>query len=223
MDAYRLREETGQSPSEFLDRHLTGDWGEMDAHDSRLNDRALESGEDRIFSAYRTSTGEKLWVIIIWNQMSSATCPQPARSEQSRRAGADLATRPVMDKRVFVIDGRNFETLEEFYDEISNVLIPGARWGRNLDAFDDILCGGFGTPDEGFVIVWRHSTLSRERLGYPETLRQLEKRLQSCHPSNVPHVSQQLDAARESKGQTVFDWLVDIIRTDHEDVELRLE
>ncbi len=65
--ALRASEEAGQSPGEFLRRHLSGDWGEMDAHDSRLNNRAVRSGEDRIFSAYGTSAGEKLWVIITWN------------------------------------------------------------------------------------------------------------------------------------------------------------
>ncbi len=70
--AIRALEESGQSASEFLDRHLGGDWGEMDAHDSRLNDRALESGEDRIFSAYRTSTGVKLWCITEWDRSSTS-------------------------------------------------------------------------------------------------------------------------------------------------------
>lgn len=122
-----------------------------------------------------------------------------------------------------MIDGRMFSTLEEFFDEIARVLIPDAYWGRNLDAFNDILRGGFGTSNEGFVLVWRYSALSRERLGYPETVGQLEKRLQKCHPSNFEHVSRQLDAARENKGPTVFDWLKDIIGEDHDDVELRLE
>lgn len=34
---------------------------------------------------------------------------------------------------VYEIDGVNFSTLEEFYEEISRVLVPGATWGRNLD------------------------------------------------------------------------------------------
>ena len=75
--------------------------------------------------------------------------------------------------KTYLIDGRNFSTLEGFYDEVSRVLIPGAAWGHNLDAFDDILCGGFGTPEEGFKLRWLHHVLSRERLGYAETVRQL--------------------------------------------------
>lgn len=69
--ALRALEEARQAPAEFLDRHLSGDWGEMDEHDSRLNDRALESGEDRIFSSYHTSAGEKLWIITEWDRSAT--------------------------------------------------------------------------------------------------------------------------------------------------------
>lgn len=67
----------------------------------------------------------------------------------------------------YEIDGHRFSTLEAFYDEISRVLIPNAVWGRKLDAFDDILRGGFGTPAAGFVLRWRHAQISRQRLGIP--------------------------------------------------------
>jgi len=127
-----------------------------------------------------------------------------------------------MAKPTLKIDGENFSTLEEFYDEVSRNLIPGAGWGRNLDAFNDILRGGFGTPEDGFVLVWQGSNLSRERLSYPETIRQLEQKLQRCHPSNRAAVQLELAEAQLSKGPTVFDWLIEIIR-DHEDIELTLQ
>jgi RNAse (barnase) inhibitor barstar len=66
---------------------------------------------------------------------------------------------------VYEIDGRDFSTLEEFYDVVSRVLIPGAAWGRNLDAFNDVLRGGFGTPDAGFTLRWENHQLSKDRLG----------------------------------------------------------
>src|SRR5690348_8636074 len=91
-------------------------------------------------------------------------------------------------KPEFVIDGERFSTLEEFYDEISRVLIPGAAWGRNLDAFNDILRGGFGTPDGGFVLRWKNSNLSELRLSYAETVRYCEAKLERCHPSNRDYV-----------------------------------
>lgn len=116
------------------------------------------------------------------------------------------------DVKSYVIDGANFSTLEGFFEEIGSVLIPEATWGRNLDAFNDILRGGFGTPDGGFEFVWRNHALSQLRLGHPETVRELEKRLKRCHPDHRERVSAELDLARVGKGPTVFDWLVEIIQ-----------
>ena len=129
-------------------------------------------------------------------------------------------------KPTYQIDGHDFSTLEEFFEVISHVLIPGAEWGHNLDAFNDILRGGFGTPEEQFVLVWKNTGLSRQRLGYPETIRQLERRLSRCHPLNRDSVVAQLEAARNDSGPTVFDWLVEVIGEHGENgdgVELRLE
>ena len=106
---------------------------------------------------------------------------------------------------VYEIDGTRFHTLEGFFDEVSTVLIPDTELGRNLDAFNDILRGGFGTPDGGFTIRWRNHALSQERLGYKETIRQLEARLQRCHPSNREAVAAELADARAGRGPTVFD------------------
>jgi len=55
-------EEAGQSPADFLNRHVAGDWGEIAPEDRGLNERALNEGA-RIFSVYRTSKGVKVWVI----------------------------------------------------------------------------------------------------------------------------------------------------------------
>ena len=54
--------ESGQSPAEFLLRHVQGDWGDMSADDKQLNEEALTDGS-RIMSAYRTNKGTKLWII----------------------------------------------------------------------------------------------------------------------------------------------------------------
>src|ERR1700693_6003605 len=86
--------------------------------------------------------------------------------------------------KLYEIDGLEFATLEQFYEVVSRVLIPGAEWGHNLDAFNDILRGGFGTPEGGFILRWKNSAVSRERLGYDETVRQLSRRLTRCHPTN---------------------------------------
>ncbi len=60
--ALRVIQEAEQSPTAFLDRHVTGDWGELGDEDKQANERALREGL-RILSAYTTSAGVTLWVI----------------------------------------------------------------------------------------------------------------------------------------------------------------
>ena len=122
----------------------------------------------------------------------------------------------------YQIDGRRFSTLEQFYDEVSARLIPGAEWGKNLDAFIDILRGGFGTPESGFVLLWVNSDVSRKALGYAETIRQLEIRLAKCHSTGIAKVAQDLREALNHRGPTVFDWLIEIISKNKE-IELILD
>lgn len=110
-------------------------------------------------------------------------------------------------KPVVEIDGNEFSTLEEFFDVVSQTLVQGATWGRNLNAFNDILRGGLGTPEGGFILVWKNSAASRERLGYAETIRCLGL------PITRASYSAELDDARRGIGPTVFDWLVEIIRS----------
>jgi len=44
-----------------LNRHVVGDWGELDEEDRQTNDEALQSGS-RLLSAYH-SGGTKFWII----------------------------------------------------------------------------------------------------------------------------------------------------------------
>ena len=64
-------QQAGQSPAEFLDRHVRGDWGDVCPEDAHTNEEALGIGA-RIFSAYllQPPTGEggtlapaKVWLI----------------------------------------------------------------------------------------------------------------------------------------------------------------
>lgn len=103
-----------------------------------------------------------------------------------------------MPKPVFEIDGRNFGNLEGFYDELGRI-VGTAPWGRNLDAFNDVLRGGFGSPDGGFVLRWINSADSRLALGYAATVNHLEYKLTHCHPDNVAYVAVELEAARRGE------------------------
>lgn len=54
--------QSGQSALAFLSRHVTGDWGDLAEEDKRENDFSVDQYL-RIFSAYHTTEGVKVWVI----------------------------------------------------------------------------------------------------------------------------------------------------------------
>ncbi|GGM55453.1 barstar family protein [Dactylosporangium sucinum] len=115
-----------------------------------------------------------------------------------------------MDLPVLVIDGAEFSDFDGFAREFSK-LLAGHTWSGNLDAFNDILRGGFGTPEGRWVLRWRHSERSRAALGYAATIDRLEGLLRTAHPSNRAAIRARIERARLSAGPTLFDELVEII------------
>ena len=59
--ALTLLSEAGEDPFCYLSRHASGDWGELDAHDRRENERSLKNGW-RVLSSYPVG-GRKVWII----------------------------------------------------------------------------------------------------------------------------------------------------------------
>ena len=60
--ALALLEEAKRSPSEFLSRHLRGDWGELCQEDKSENELSLKHGF-RLLSSYPVTDTELLWII----------------------------------------------------------------------------------------------------------------------------------------------------------------
>ncbi|NES31235.1 barnase inhibitor [Micromonospora terminaliae] len=114
---------------------------------------------------------------------------------------------------VLIIDGATFSDFDGFGREFSRLLC-NYTWRGNLDAFNDILRGGFGTPENGWVLRWLNSESSRAALGYQATAQRLEQLLLTCHPSNRAYIELRLGRARRGEGQPLFDEIVEIIR-DH--------
>lgn len=54
--------EAGQQPQDFINRHVRLEQGELCAEDHKENLFSVDKPL-RIFSAFKTATGEKLWVI----------------------------------------------------------------------------------------------------------------------------------------------------------------
>jgi RNAse (barnase) inhibitor barstar len=128
-----------------------------------------------------------------------------------------------MIKKTLVIDGNNFSNLSTFYDEVEKALTSNSVIGRNLDAFNDILRGGFGKfeYDEPIIIKWANSGKSRTDLSWDETIHYIESKLERCHPSNKESVKKELELSKKKEGLTIFDIILEIIaENDHVTLEL---
>lgn len=86
-----------------------------------------------------------------------------------------------MKKKQFVIDGKKFKDTDSFYTEADKVLgWMGEAFGKNLNAFDDILCGG-DEPfefEEEIKLTWKNFSKSEKELEptfLKEILRIIEK------------------------------------------------
>jgi hypothetical protein len=55
-------EKSGQSPMDFISRHVTGDWGEIPEEDKKENQFSLEKGF-RLLSSYKSNAGDRLWIV----------------------------------------------------------------------------------------------------------------------------------------------------------------
>ena len=47
----------------LLDRHATGDWGDLSEDDKAANDNAARNGDGRLFSSYPTPEHGTIWII----------------------------------------------------------------------------------------------------------------------------------------------------------------
>ena len=50
-----------------LQRHHSGDWGDVDDHDRQMNEDGLRNG-DRLFSIYKSVRGQKFYIITEWDR-----------------------------------------------------------------------------------------------------------------------------------------------------------
>lgn len=53
---------TAMSVLHFVQRHASGDWGDLDHHDKQANEAALTNGA-RLLSAYHLSDQTKIWIV----------------------------------------------------------------------------------------------------------------------------------------------------------------
>jgi len=103
-----------------------------------------------------------------------------------------------MSKKTILLDGNEFSTLSSFYTAAEKALTKDLGWhiGKNLNAFNDVLRGGFGVHDyeEPIRLLWIHSAKNRKDLALAEA----------------------------QAGKTLFELIVDIIE-GHDHIELSLQ
>lgn len=67
-----------------------------------------------------------------------------------------------------IIEGKNITDIETFYKEINRVFMQNENWkiAQSLDAFNDLLYGGFGEikGKENIQLVWKNSEENKNRL-----------------------------------------------------------
>ena len=95
--------------------------------------------------------------------------------EGSKVIGTFMVTEilnPILDasaEKWICIDGRDIHTLHDFYNQIEKNLTNKINFkiGHNLNAFNDLLWGGFGVHEyeEPLHIVWIYAKESRKNLG----------------------------------------------------------
>ena len=87
----------------------------------------------------------------------------------------------------FILDGNNFSNMESFYREIDKLLTKNLQWktGHNLNAFNDLLRGGFNVHEynEPITIRWINYGKSKKELGDEMVLILLEIML-NCDDSD---------------------------------------
>ena len=64
---------SNQLPNIFLQKHQSGDWGEICEDDANLNEDAIahegeEDKQQRVMSVYKTDKNETIWVITEWTR-----------------------------------------------------------------------------------------------------------------------------------------------------------
>ena len=58
------------------------------------------------------------------------------------------------EKKLLILNGHNILTIEKFYDEFQKVLCPNFKYfGRNWNAVNDVLRGGFGVYEIGEEVI----------------------------------------------------------------------
>lgn len=125
--------------------------------------------------------------------------------------------------RYLEIDGRAINDIASFYKEINRVFMAGENWtiGQSLDAFNDMLFGGYGVLQgaQSVNLFWHNMDHSRQALGYQATRDYYIEKLRPGSPYNKKLFDEKLAALENGTGETYFDQIMAIL-VDHPKVKV---
>lgn len=131
-----------------------------------------------------------------------------------------------MTRKTITINADHFSDLASFYEEMNKLFMKDIDWklGHSLDAFNDILYGGFGVfnPGEPVLVRWLNASKSRADLGNDETRKNYQMKIEQGYPYNLKLFQEKLSELEIGQGQTLFDIIIEIF-TDHKNIELKLQ
>ncbi|MGK6352805.1 barstar family protein [Parapedobacter sp. DT-150] len=122
-----------------------------------------------------------------------------------------------------ILDGNRIHDIPSFYDEVNRVFMQGVDFtlSPNLDAFNDLLHGGFGAirGKEPITLKWLNFEKNREDLGVEATIAFYRAKLERPEAFNQEWARAKLDELERGEGQTYMDILLDIIG-EHPNIKL---
>lgn len=130
------------------------------------------------------------------------------------------------DKKILTIyiDGSSVHDITSFYQQLNEQLMQDEDWqlGESLDAFDDLLYGGYGKwkDYDMLEIVWRDIVRSESVLGVAATKKYYEAKLAAGSAYNQHFVKEKLRELEEGNGRTYFEILIEIIESHGDNVRL---
>lgn len=126
-----------------------------------------------------------------------------------------------MPKRTYIIDGNRCGSLIEAAAVLTRVLELTTPWDGSLATLPALLRGGFGTPRDGFILVWKNAESAKAKLNHRALIHPLRD-LISVDPSKAAAIEDRIDDAKSRRGPTLFEVILDIFRAQ-DGVEVRIE
>lgn len=122
---------------------------------------------------------------------------------------------PKEDIKELILDGDRIQDIPSFYDEVNRVFMQDADFilGRSLDAFNDVLYGGYGAirGNEPIRLRWLSYEKNRKDLGVETTIAFYRAKLERPDVFNQEWSRGKLEELERGVGKTYMDILLEII------------